>query len=50
MNKLAYNLILILSLYIFWLSTQKFFETDIYTKDKIIDRLHNTELLNYFHN
>ncbi len=50
MNKLVYNLILILSLYGFWLSTQKFFETDVCTKDRIIDRLHDSKLLNYFHN
>jgi len=37
-----FELLSLIGLYFFWMATQKFLSTDIHTKDKIIDRIHDS--------
>lgn len=46
-NPTYYKIALIVIFFVFWGSTQKFLETDIHFTDKIYDRIHNSEFVQY---
>lgn len=44
------NIVIGIILYIFWMMSQYFFESDVYEESGIVDRLHDSAIVNYANN
>jgi hypothetical protein len=50
MTKIIYNILLLLILYIFWISSQNYFDNNFDGNIIIIDKIHDSEIVSYINN